>query len=131
MGFVENIRRKRTYALFSFWLDEAFSYDSMVSLNAYQFLIREPDQDHWSLSLLAFTDVTKIQDLQQAAAAASRKMIFEKRGKIKTTELIQAYVIDLLKDYLRRGPHREQFLNAASLSLRVKDQPLLALTPRS
>lgn len=40
----------------------------MVSLNAYQFLIREPDQGHWSLSLLAFTDVTKIQDLQQAAA---------------------------------------------------------------
>ena len=131
MGFVENNRRTRTYALFSFWLDEAFSYDSMVSLNAYQFLIREPDQDHWSLSLLAFTDVTKIQDLQQAAAAANRKMIFEKRGKIKTTELIQAYVIDLLKEYLRRGPHREQFLTADSLSLRVKDQPLLALTPRS
>ena len=131
MGFVENIRRKRTYVFFSFWLDEAFSYDSMVSLNAYQFLIREPDQDHWSLSLLAFTDVTKIQDLQQAAAAANRKMIFEKRGKIKTTELIQAYVIDLLKEYLRRGPHREQFLTADSLSLRVKDQPLLALTPRS
>ena len=131
MGFIENIRRKRTYALFAYWIDEAFTYDSLEALRAYQFLIREPDNDHWSLSLLAFTDVSKILDPELAAAVAKHKMIFEKRGKIKTTELIQAYVIDLLKEYLRRGPHREQFLTAASLSLRVKDQPLLALTPRS
>ena len=81
MGFIENIRRKRTYALFAYWIDEAFTYDSLEALRAYQFLIREPDNDHWSLSLLAFTDVSKILDPEQAAAVAKHKMIFEKRGK--------------------------------------------------
>lgn len=131
MGFLENIRRKRTYALFAFWIDEAFSYDSMAELNAYQFFIREPDKDHWSLTLLAFTDPSKVLNSEQAAAAAKHKMIFEKRGKNKTSELIQSYLIELIKDYLLRGPHREHFLKAASLSLRFADQPALALTLRS
>ena len=131
MSFFENIRRKRTYALFSYWLDEAFTYDSMVALGAYQFLIREPDKGHWSLSLLAFSDPSQIMDLSQAAAAAKHKMLFEKRGKNKTPELIQTYVIGLIQDYLMRGPHREHFLKAGSLSLRFADQPLLALTIRN
>lgn len=128
MGFFENIRRMRTYALFAYWIDEAFTYDSMKALKAYQFLIREPDKDHWSLSLLGFIDVSKIMDPEQAAAVAKHKMVFEKRGKNKTSELIQTYVIGLIQDYLMRGPHRENFLQANSLSLRFADQPLLALT---
>ncbi len=131
MGFLENIRRKRTYALFAFWIDEAFTYDSMAELKAYQFLIREPDEDHWSLSLLAFTEPTKIMDPEDAAVIAKHKMVFEKRGKNKTPELIQSYLIELIKDYLLRGPHRERFLQAASLSMRFADQPILALTLRS
>jgi len=131
MGFLENIRRKRTYALFAFWIDEAFTYDSMAELKAYQFLIREPDKDHWSLSLLAFTEPTKIMDPEDAAVIAKHKMVFEKRGKNKTPELIQSYLIELIKDYLLRGPHRERFLQAASLSMRFADQPILALTLRS
>lgn len=131
MGFLENIRRKRTYALFAFWIDEAFTYDSMAELKAYQFLLRESDKDHWSLSLLAFTDVSKIMDPQQAAVVAKHKMVFEKRKKNKTPELIQSYLIELIKDYLLRGPHRDHFLHAASLSLRLADQPPLALTLRS
>ena len=131
MGFIENIRRKRTYALFAYWIDEAFTYDSLEALRAYQFLIREPDNDHWSLSLLAFTDVSKILDPEQAAAVAKHKMIFEKRGKNKTPELIQSYLIGLIKDYLLRGPHREKLLGVVSLSLRFADQPPLALTLRS
>lgn len=131
MGFLENIRRRRTYALFAYWIDEAFTYDSMEALKAYQFLIREPDKDHWSLSLLAFTDASKIMDPEQAAAVAKHKMIFEKRGKNKTPDLIQFYLLGLIKDYLLRGPHREHFLQAASLSLRFADQPPLALTLRS
>ncbi|HPR35055.1 MAG TPA: hypothetical protein PKY64_05220 [Anaerolineaceae bacterium] len=131
MGYLENIRRKRTYAIFAYWIDEAFTYDSMESLRAYQFLIREPDNSHWSLSLLAFTDASKIMDPAQAAAAAKHKMIFEKRGKIKTPELIQSYVIGLIQDYLTRGPHREKFLGASSLSLRLADNPPLALTLRN
>lgn len=130
MGFLENIRRKRTYALFAYWIDEAFSYDSMGSLNAYQFLIREPDKSHWSLSLLAFTDESKIMDPEQAAAVAKHKMIFEKRGKNKTPELIQSYLIGLIQDYLIRGPHREHFLKARSLSLRFADRAPLGLTLR-
>jgi len=130
MGFLENIRRKRTYALFSYWIDEAFTYDSLKALKAYQFLIREPDKDHWSLSLLAFADITKVLDTGQAAAVAKHKMIFEKRGKNKTPELIQTYVIGLIQDYLMRGPHRESFLQAGSLSLRFADKPLLTLTVR-
>ena len=131
MGFIENIRRKRTYALFAYWIDEAFTYDSLEALRAYQFLIREPDNDHWSLSLLAFTDVSKILDPEQAAAVAKHKMIFEKRGKNKTPELIQSYVIGLIQEYLIRGPHREHFLRASSLSLRFTDQAPLALTIRN
>ena len=131
MGFLENTRLKRTYALFAYWIDEAFTYDSMESLKAYQFFIREADKDHWSLSLLAFTDVSKILDPEQAAAVAKHKMIFEKRGKNKTPELIQSYTLELIKDYLLRGPHREKFLTASSLSLRFADQPPLALTLRS
>ncbi len=130
MGFLENIRRKRTYALFAYWIDEAFSYDSMGSLNAYQFLVLEPDKNHWSLSLLSFTDESKIMDPEQAAAVAKHKMVFEKRGKNKTPELIQSYLIGLIQDYLMRGPHRDQFLKARSLTLRLMDQPLLALTLR-
>ena len=45
MGFLENTRRKRTYALLSYWIDEAFTYDSLGSLKAYQFLIGEPDKE--------------------------------------------------------------------------------------
>lgn len=131
MGFLENIRRKRTYALFAYWIDEAFTYDSLESLNAYQFLVREPDKDHWSLSLLAFTDISMIMEPEQAAAVAKHKMIFEKRGKNKTPELLQTYLIGLIKDYLLRGPHREKFLNAGSFSLRFADQPPLGLTLRS
>ena len=131
MGFLENIRRKRTYALFAYWIDEAFNYDSLESLKAYQFLVREPDKDHWSLSLLAFTDISMIMDPEQAAAVAKHKLIFEKRGKNKTPELLQAYLVGLIKDYLLRGPHRDKFLNAGSLSLRFADQPPLALTLRS
>lgn len=131
MGFIENIRRKRTYALFAYWIDEAFTYDSLEALRAYQFLIREPDNDHWSLSLLAFTDVSKILDPEQAAAVAKHKMIFEKRGKNKTPELLQSYLIGMIKDYLLRGTHRNKFLDASSLSLRFADQPPLALTLRS
>lgn len=131
MGFLENTRRKRTYALLSYWIDEAFTYDSLGSLKAYQFLIGEPDKDHWSLSLLGFADVTRIKDPQQAAAAAQHKMVFEKRGKIKTADLMQAYLMELIKDYLLRGPHREQLLHATLLSLRFVDQPPLALTLRS
>lgn len=131
MGLFENIRRKRTYAIFAYWLDEAFTYDSMVSLGAYQFLIREPDKGNWSLSLLAFTDTTQIMNPMQAAAVAKHKMIFEKRGKNKTPELIQAYIIGLIQDYLMRGPHREHFLRASSLSLRFTDQAPLALTIRN
>lgn len=131
MGFLENIRRKRTYALFAYWIDEAFTYDSLESLNAYQFLVREPDKDHWSLSLLGFTDISMIMEPEQAAAVAKHKMIFEKRGKNKTPELLQTYLIGLIKDYLLRGPHREKFLNAGSFSLRFGDQPPLALTLRS
>jgi hypothetical protein len=130
MGFLENIRRKRTYALFAYWIDEAFTYDSMESLKAYQFLIREPDSNHWSLSLLAFADVSKIMNPELAAAVAKHKMIFEKRGKNKTPELMQSYLIELIRDYLARGPHREYFLQARSLSLRFADQPLLALKIR-
>ena len=131
MGFIENIRRKRTYALFAYWIDEAFTYDSLEALRAYQFLIREPDNDHLSLSLLAFTDVSKIMDPEHAAAVAKHKMIFEKRGKNKTPELLQSYLIGMIKDYLLRGPHRNKFLDASSLSLRFADQPPLALTLRS
>ena len=130
MGFLENIRLKRTYALFAYWIDEAITYDSLESLKAYQFLIREPDKSHWSLSLLAFSDELKIMNPEQAAAVAKHKMLFEKRGKNKTPELIQTYVIGLIKDYLTRGPHRDQFLQARSLSLRLMDQPPLALTLR-
>ena len=131
MGLFENIRRKRTYAIFAYWLDEAFTYDSIVALGAYQFLIREPDKGHWSLSLLAFSDPAQIMDLSQAVAVAKHKMLFEKRGKNKTPELIQTYVIGLIQDYLMGGPHREHFLKAGSLSLRFADQPLLALTIRN
>jgi len=131
MGFLENYRRKRTYALFAYWIDEAFTYDSLASLKAYQFLILEPEKDQWSLSLLAFTDASKIMAPEQAAVVAKHKMIFEKRGKNKTPELIQSYLIDLIKDYLLRGPHREKFLGADSLSLRFANQPPLALTLRS
>lgn len=131
MGFLENIRRKRTYALFAYWLDETFTYNSMQSHKAYQFLIREPDKDHWSLSLLAFTDPVQIINPEQAAAVANHKLIFEKRGKNKTPELIQLYTIGLIRDYLARGPHRDHFLQAGSLSLRFADQPLLALTIRN
>jgi len=131
MGFLENYRRKRTYALFAYWIDEAFTYDSLASLKAYQFLILEPEKDQWSLSLLAFTDASKIMAPEQAAAVAKHKMIFEKRGKNKTPELIQSYLIDLIKNYLLRGPHREKFLAADSLSLRFANQPPLALTLRS
>ncbi len=130
MGYLENIRRKRTYAIFTYWLDEAFTYDSMESLSAYQFLIREPDKGNWSLSLLAFTDESKIAYPEQAAAVAKHKMLFEKRGKNKTPELIQTYVIGLIQDYLLRGPHREQFLQARLLSLRFMDQTPKALTLR-
>ncbi len=130
MGYLENIRRKRTYALFAYWLDEAFTYDSMEALKAYQFLIREPDKGHWSLSLLAFTDVAQITNPMQAAAVANHKMIFEKRGKNRTPELIQSYLIGLIQDYLIRGPHRDHFLRASSLSLRFADQPPLILTPK-
>jgi hypothetical protein len=90
MGFLENYRRKRTYALFAYWIDEAFTYDSLASLKAYQFLILEPEKDQWSLSLLAFTDASKIMAPEQAAVVAKHKMIFEKRGKNKTPELIQS-----------------------------------------
>ena len=128
MGFLENIRRKRTYAIFAYWIDEAFTYDSMEALNAYQFMIREPDKGHWSLSLLAFTDASKIMDPERAATVARHKMIFEKRGRNKTPELIQSYMIGLIKDYLIRGPHREHLLQASSLSLRFANQPPLALT---
>jgi len=131
MGFLENYRRKRTYALFAYWIDEAFTYDSLASLKAYQFLILEPEKDQWSLSLLAFTDASKIMAPEQAAAVAKHKMIFEKRGKNKTPELIQSYLIDLIKDYLLRGPHREKFLTADSLSLRFANRPPFALTLRS
>jgi hypothetical protein len=130
MGFLESIRRKRTYALFAYWLDETFTYNSMQTHKAYQFLIREPDKDHWSLSLLAFTDPAQILKPEQAAAVANHKMLFEKRGKNKTPELIQTYVIGLIQDYLMRGPHREHFLQARSLSLRFADQPPLAFTVR-
>ena len=130
MGFIENTRRKRTYAIFAYWLDEAFTFDSMEALKAYQFLIREPDKDHWSLSLLAFSNPAQIMDPNQAAAVANHKMLFEKRGKNKTPELIQTYVIGLIQDYLMRGPHREHFLQARSLSLRFADQPPLAFTVR-
>ncbi len=131
MGFLENIRRRRTYALFAYWLDEAFSYDSIEELNAYQFLIREPDKGHWSLSLLAFTDPAQILTPDRAASAARHKMLFEKRGKNKTPELIQSYIIGLIQDYLTRGPHRDHFLQARSLSLRLEDQTPLALTLKS
>jgi hypothetical protein len=130
MGYLENIRRKRTYALFAYWLDEAFTYHSMEALKAYQFLIREPDKGHWSLSLLAYTDPSQITNPMQAAAVAKQKMIFEKRGKNKTPELIQSYVIGLIQEYLIRGPHRDHFLRASSLSLRFADRPPLVLTPR-
>jgi len=130
MGILENIRRKRTYAIFAYWLDEAFSYDSMVSLSAYQFLIREADKDNWSVTFLAFAETTHIFDPLQAAAAAKHKMVFEKRGKNKTPELIQEYMVGLIRDYLTRGPHRERLLSARSLSLRFSDQPPLALTLR-
>lgn len=130
MGIIENIRRKRTYAIFAYWLDEAFSYDSMVSLSAYQFLIRESDKDHWNVSLLAFTEAARIFNPLQAVATAKHKMVFEKRGKNKTPELIQEYLVGLIRDYLTRGPHREHLLNARSLSLRFSDQPPLALILR-
>jgi len=58
-------------------------------------------------------------------------MIFEKRGKNKTPELIQSYLIDLIRDYLTRGPHREHFRQAQLLSLRFADKAPLALTVRS
>lgn len=131
MGYLENIRRKRAYALFAYWIDEAFTYNSMEALKAYQFLIREPDKGNWSLSLLAYTNPTQIMDPMQAVAVAKHKMIFEKRGKNKTPELIQAYIIGLIQDYLMRGPHRGHFLQADSLSLRFADQTPLALTVRS
>lgn len=130
MGYLENIRRKRTYALFAYWLDEAFTHHSMEALKAYQFLIREPDKGHWSLSLLAYTDPSQITNPMQAAAVAKQKMIFEKRGKNKTPELIQSYVIGLIQEYLIRGPHRDHFLRASLLSLRFADRPPLVLTPR-
>jgi len=131
MGYLENIRRKRAYALFAYWIDEAFTYNSMEALKAYQFLIREPDKANWSLSLLAYTNPAQIMDPMQAVAMAKHKMIFEKRGKNKTSELIQAYIIGLIQDYLMRGPHRDHFLQADSLSLRFADQAPLALTVRN
>lgn len=130
MGFIENYRRKRTYAILAYWIDEAFTYDSMEALNAYQFLILEPDKNQWSLSLLAFANPSQIMDPEQAAAVAKHKMIFEKRGKNKTPELIQSYLIGLIQDYLIRGPHREHFLKARSLSLRFADRAPLGLTLR-
>lgn len=123
MSFLERIRRKRTYALFAFWLDESFSYDSLAALKAYQFLILEPDKDHWSVSLLGFVNETQIAQSEQAAAAASKKMVFEKRGINKTPSLIQEYMSDLIRDYLTRGPHREHFLTARSVSLRFTNHP--------
>lgn len=131
MGYLENVRRKRTYAIFAYWIDETFMFNSMEDFKAYQFLIREPDKANWSLSLLAFTDPAQVLNPMQAAAVANHKMIFEKRGKNKTPELIQSYVIGLIQDYLMRGPHRDHFLRASSLSLRFADQVPLALTVRS
>lgn len=128
MGFLENIRRKRTYAIFAYWIDDAFAYDSLTALKAYQFHISEPDKNHWSLALLAFANPTHILDPEQAASAAEKKMIFEKRGKNKTPELIQAYVTGLIQDYLSRGPHRYQLLRAGSLSLRFADDPPQSIT---
>ncbi len=131
MGFLESIRRKRTYAIFSFWIDDAFAFDSLAALSAYQFLILEPDKNHWSVSLLAFTNPEQILNPEQAAATASKKMVFEKRGKNKTPQLIQTYMTGLITEYLQRGPHRKHFLRANSLSLRFSDEVPNQVLPAS
>ena len=72
MGYLENVRRKRTYAIFAYWIDEAFMVNSMEDFKAYQFLIREPDKANWSLSLLAFTDPAQVLNPMQARSEERR-----------------------------------------------------------